>query len=164
MRNRRQNVQQVIRSLKRRYGDRVIFNSPSDSPDFKTGSKKTSIEHSIELRQVIVLPEQADRQFIQRLASIVANREFSYGGYFDASVRRFIVDGRDLIKANYEPKDKDFLVWNYRRYEITKMEVIPDNQGWLITAKEVKGNRPLYSYFPIASNRLVFSQAASGVL
>lgn len=164
MRNRRQSVQQVIRSLKRRYGDRVIFNSPTDSPDFKTGSKQTSVEQSLELRQVIVLPEQADRQFIQRLASIVANREFTYGGYLDASVRRFIVDGRDLRNVDYEPKDKDFLVWNYRRYEIIKREIIPDGQGWLITAKEVKGNRPLYSYFPRASNRLVFSQITSGVL
>lgn len=164
MRNRRSTAQQVIRSLKRRYGARVVFNAPADSPNFKTGSKNTSIEQSVEIRQVIVLPDIADRQFVQRLASIVANREFTYGTYFDASVRRFIVDGRDLSQANYEPKDNHFLVWNYRRYEITKLENIPDGQGVVITAKEVKGNRPLYAYFARASNRLVLSQSASGVL
>lgn len=158
MRNRRSSTQQIIRSMKRRYGDRVVFNAPTDNPNFKRGEKKTSNITSVEIRHVIVLPERAERAFIQRLASIVANREFTYGSYFDASVRRFIVDGRDLKEANYEPKDNHFLIWKYRRYEITRIDKVNDDQGVMITGKEVKGNRPLYTYFPKAWNRLVMSQ------
>lgn len=160
MRNRRNHTQQVIRSMKRRYGDRVIFNAPVDSPDFRRGKKNTDISVSVEIRHVIVLPERAERAFIQRLASVVANREFTYGTYFDASVRRFIVDGRDLKQKNYEPKDNHFLVWNYRRYEITRIDRVHE-QGVMITGKEIKGNRPLYTYFPRAWNRLVMGHSVS---
>jgi hypothetical protein len=146
--------------MKRRYGCRVIFNAPVDNPDFQTGKRNTDNTDSVEIRNVVVLPERADRQFVQRLASIVANREFTYGTYFDASVRRFVVDGRDLRDNNYEPKDNHFLVWNYRRYEIIRIERVHD-QGCLITGKEVKGNKVLATFMPKAWNRLVMSQSTT---
>jgi uncharacterized Fe-S cluster protein YjdI len=147
--------------MKRRYGARVVFNAPSESVDFETGERNLSNTISIEIRNVIVLPELADRQFVERLSSIVANREFSYGTYFDSSVRRFIVDGRDLKEKDYEPKDNHFLVWNYRRYEITKIDRVNDEQGCVITGKEVKGNKVLMTMLRSPWNRLVMGQSVS---
>jgi hypothetical protein len=104
------------------------------------------------------------REFIQRLASIVANREFSYGGSFDQTVRKFILDRRLIRRStwiDYEPKMEHFIVWNHRRWEIKKIERFDYDAGFIIEAVEVSGNPPLAPIIKSLSTRLVMSDSAS---
>lgn len=132
-------IRQTIYDLKHRFGAEVTVYKVLDSnTDYKTGVK--SIETSSRfVKRGIVLESSHSREVFQGVSYLSASKSFaSLGGQgWDESKRAFIFDGADL--RDYAFELEDWLVYRQKRYDIESIEELEFNSGWLIVAKEVKG-------------------------
>jgi hypothetical protein len=83
-----------------------------------------------------VLPVKLQRETVQTVALISANKNFAYGGSVESGLREFVIDARDL-PAGYSIGLDDWIIYNDRRYDIKNMEELEQHSGWHITAKMI---------------------------
>lgn len=132
-------ISSTLYSLKMAFGSQVsIYRVVESTTDYPTGVK--SIETQARLvRNAIPLPEQLNREVYQSVSYLASSRSFASlgGGQFHAGERAFIFDGRDI--RGYEPNLADWLVYENTRFDITSIETLASNAGYLIVAKQVAG-------------------------
>jgi len=134
-------IRRTLYSLKRQYGGRVdVYKLNETETDYETG-EKTYDRTMVTVLKCIILPVKIQREAVQSISSISANKAFVYGGTYDAGTRMFIIDARDLPGV-YEIVDDDWLVYSGRRYDIKSISEFEQHTGWVIIGKEVKGVRP----------------------
>jgi hypothetical protein len=134
-------IRRTLYSLKRQYGGRVdVYKLIETETDYETG-EKTYDRTMITVAKCIVLPVKIQREAVQSISIISANKEFVYGGTYDAGTRTFLIDARDLPDG-YEIANDDWLVYNSRRYEIKTISEFEQHTGWVVIGREVKGVRP----------------------
>lgn len=91
-----QDVRLAIYNLKRRSGQVVDVYYPSaESTDLDDGSLGTTYVVK-RVRRAVVLPFLGERKFSYDLAFIAANRNVTYGGFYDHHKRSILIDRRDL--------------------------------------------------------------------
>ena len=131
----------TLYSLKRQYGGRVdIYKLATTATDYETGVKSYT-RTMVTVPKCIILPVKVQREAVQSISIISANKSFVYGGSFDAGTRTFIVDARDLPDA-YEIQNDDWFVYNGRRYDLKNISEFEQHTGWIMIGREVKGVRP----------------------
>jgi hypothetical protein len=131
-------IRQALYALKRGFGSSVKLYKLLDSTTvYETGVKTTS-ETVISIHRCIVLPAKIQREVVQTIAIISANKEFAYGGSYDADSRIFIIDARDVPKG-YVIQIDDWLEYDNYRYNPKVIEELEQHTGWTITAKRVVG-------------------------
>ncbi len=136
MSNRLRFLRNVLYRLKRRYGEPLhIFEVTSSVVDRATGEQTTRTSRT-EVGRVIVLPSQVDREFAYDLAFIAAAKNFTYGGFFDTTERRFIFDTNEL-PIDFEIKQGMYLIFNDLRYDVKRVEAFEDGRAFFITAKQL---------------------------
>jgi hypothetical protein len=134
-------IRRTLYSLKRQYGGRVdVYKLNTTATDYETG-EKTYERTMVTVPKCIVLPVKIQREAVQSISQISANKMFVYGGTYDAGTRTFIIDARDL-PDDYEITNDDWLVYNGRRYDMKSITEFEQHTGWVIVGKEVKGVRP----------------------
>jgi hypothetical protein len=134
-------VRRTLYSLKRQYGSRIdLYSLTSVGTDYETGVKTCTKSVNI-VRKCIVLPVKIQREAVQSISHISANKMFVVGGTYDAGARTFIIDTRDL-PTDYEIKVDDWIVYNRRRYDIKSIVEFEQHTAWEIVAREVKGVIP----------------------
>lgn len=103
----------LLYSLKRRFPARVdAYRLVSSDVNVRTG-ERTIVKELYPIKRAIVLPVKIAVQ------SDIAPKGFNYGGYYDESVRFFIIDRVDL---SIELTRDDWLVHNDKKYEIKTIE------------------------------------------
>jgi hypothetical protein len=82
------------------------------------------------------------RKMFQGISYLSASKPFaSQGGQgWDGTTRAFIFEGRDL--PGYDWEVEDWIVYRDRRYDVSEIELLEHDSGWLIIGKEVKGVVP----------------------
>jgi hypothetical protein len=129
-------IRQALYTLKRAFGSTVTFYKLLDAvTEYHTGVK-TSSTTAYTIARCIVLPVRIQREVVQTISIISANKEFVQGGSYDAGQREFVIDARDLPVI---PRQDDYLVYNDRRYEFKQIYELEQRTGWHIVAKEVLG-------------------------
>lgn len=135
-------LKQAIYELKHSYGAPVdVYKLDSASTDRKTGVK-TATKSVISVRKVVVMPATTARRFFQGISYLSASKPFaSQGGQgWDGTSRAFVFEGSDL--PGYEWEIQDWIVYRDRRYDVSAIETLEFDTGWLILGKEVKGCVP----------------------
>lgn len=135
-------LRQALYELKIRYGAKVdVYKLDSASTDYKTGVKLAT-KSVISVRRVVVMPAATMRKIFQGISYLSASKPFaSLGGQgWDGTTRAFIFEGSDL--PGYDWELEDWLVYKNRRYDVSNIEALDDDSGWLIIGKEVKGASP----------------------
>lgn len=144
-------IRRILYSLKRQYSGRVdVYKLGSTATDYETG-EKTYTRTMICVPKCIVLPVKIQREVVQSISQISANKMFVYGGTYDAGTRMFIIDARDL-PANYEITDDDWLIYDNRRYDIKSITEFEQHTGWIVIGKEIKGVRPEQIFYVRVEN------------
>jgi len=134
-------LRKILYNLKRQYGGRVdVYKLGSTDTNYETGIK-TYTRTMICVPKCIVLPVKIQREVVQSISQISADKAFVYGGTYDAGTRMFIIDARDLPN-DYEIVNDDWLVYDGRRYDIKSITEFEQHAGWTVIGKEVKGVRP----------------------
>jgi hypothetical protein len=94
----------------------------------------------ITIKRGILLPERQSVDYMYDLSFIAANKNFTYGGFFEPGERAVIVDVKDLPTA-FKITTEMYVVFQSRRFEIKEAHKIPDHiasgYAWLLKVKEV---------------------------
>lgn len=155
-------VKQLLYNLKKDYGFSLdIYRVVTSSVDVTTGVKTVQREKH-RIRRAVVLPAILARKFSYDLSYIAANKNFTYGGFYDTNTRIFIVDQVDLPKG-FNLTEDDYVVYDTQRYEIRQFEALEHRQGYLITAKQTVGKKPHQILAPKVSSTFAIGQKAVGV-
>jgi len=131
----------TLYTLKRSFGGTVYVYTLLDAEtDYATGIK-TSTQQVTRVPRAIVLPIKVQREQIQSLSIISANKAFVYGGTYDSGTRLFVLDARD-VESDFELKLDDWLVYDNQRFSLKSIEKLELNSGWLIVGKAVEEAHP----------------------
>jgi hypothetical protein len=94
----------------------------------------------ITIKRGILLPERQSVDYMYDLSFIAANKNFTYGGFFEPGERAVLIDVHDLPSA-FIITPEMYIVFQSRRYEIKEANKIPDHitagYAWLLKVKEV---------------------------
>lgn len=131
-------IRQALYALKRGFGSTVkVCKLINAETDYTTGKRDVD-SSEITIHRCIVLPAKVQREVVQTISIISANKEFAYGGSYDADTRLFVIDARDLPRG-YTLKLDDWLEYGGYRYSPKIIEELEQHNGWTITGKRVVG-------------------------
>lgn len=132
-------LRRVIYKLKQKYGFPVdIYRFNKSSPNPETGAI-TSDKVTFSINKAVLLSAPSLlRTFYYDVTYLITNRNFAYGELLDIEKSIFLIDNSDLPRGFIFTQD-DFLVYDKKRYSISKLDFIDQNIGVLVQAKEVKG-------------------------
>jgi len=105
----------------------------------ETGEKDISYL-TAHIARAIVQPARTSRSFVYDLAYISANKDFTSGGFFDATDRRVIIDAADL-PADWELDNDQFVIFDNRRFDIKGFYEFEANMGFILMLRETKGQK-----------------------
>lgn len=135
-------IKQVLYRMKKDYGagPLFIYRVGTSTVDLETGVR--TIDKTVyKVRKVIVLPARINRDLVQTISMISANKSFVYGGYHDSRTRLFIIE-RDDVPQVTEIKQDDWFVFNGRKYELKSIQEFEYDTAWVVTGKELVGDIP----------------------
>jgi hypothetical protein len=122
-------IRQALYALKRGFGSTVkLYKLIDTGTDYETGAK--TIDSSVlTIHRCIVLPARIQREVVNTISIISANKSFVYGGSYDADTRLFVIDARDLPKG-YNIQLDDWLEYDNHRFNPKIIEELePCNRG-----------------------------------
>lgn len=127
-------IRKTIYGLKRKFGAEVTYYKYNQSStDYDTG-EQTVRPTAITIRRCIALPAKLTREMTKNVSMISANKLFAWGGLYDAAVRTFIIDGKDM-PTDFEPKVDDYIGYEGYKYSIKDITIFEQHAGWIILAK-----------------------------
>ncbi len=126
----------VVYGMKRRYGQVGYYFRVLDSTRNLQTGVITKNEQEIKIKRMVVAPAKQTREFSYDLSYIAANKNFTYGGFFDINQRIIIIDAKDLPK-DFEPNLNDYIVFNKRRYEVQEMGSTTEGIAYLFLVKAI---------------------------
>ncbi len=139
-RNRLRFVKRTIYRLKRSYGVPLdLYTQTLGDTDTRTGEKTISYTKA-HIRKAIVQPARTHREFVYDLAYISANKDFTTGGFFDASDRRVILDRSDL-PADWVMNNDQFVIFDNRRFDVKSYYEFETNTGYILVLRESVGQK-----------------------
>lgn len=148
-------IRRTLYSLKKEFGFSITFHKLTETYDLETGERTPSIEIK-KVNKVIVMPDALQRKFEYDLAFIAAAKNFTYGGFYDTSLRRLIIDRQDL--GDFELELGMYFIWSEERWEIAKIVEFELQTGFIVFARMVEGaTRYQVSEINLESS-LIFSQ------
>lgn len=131
-------ISQVLYNLKRRYGQKITIVRPTAQTVDPTTGATTETSTSIIVRLAIVLPQKMKRDFDYDLSYVAANKNFTYGGFFDVGDRYIIVDRKDLVK-DYQPSLDHRVIIGSDIYEVVTFEKFELDAGYIFALKTLTG-------------------------
>jgi len=135
-------IRNALYQLKLRYGAPIsVYRMTSSSTDLKTGVR-TNTKESYDIELAAVLSSNEARKYFASLSFISSAKSFVSPGQqgWDQNRRGFVIDGEDLRDFEWDPED--WIVYRDKRYEVEVIEALEHDTGWLIWAKQLKGNTP----------------------
>lgn len=131
-------IKVIIYRLKRNFGLPLDFiNRGAITHNVTTGAITTPADTTISVKRAIILPTRLIRDFAYDLSYIAANKNFTYGGFFDISSRVIIIDAKDL-PSGFEPSQNDHVVFEGKKHEIKEIHEAEQNTAFLMVTKELK--------------------------
>lgn len=130
-------IRKLLYTLKKNFGFPITFYTiTGETLDYETG-KKTPTTIYKEVKKVIVLPGDLQRKFEYDLTFVAANRNFTYGGFYDTATRRIIVDAQDL--DDFKIEMGSYYIWDEKRWEVARVFDLEYKTAYLIIGKLVEG-------------------------
>jgi hypothetical protein len=130
-------ITQIIYQLKKQYGQRVdlyVLSGVSQNPS--TGNVTSTLTKH-KLNKVPVLPTNVLRDFQYDLSFIAANKNFTYGGFYDAGTRVVLVDTKDL-PVGYTPTLDNYFFIAHQRYNLKSYSEFDEARVIMFTLEEAK--------------------------
>ncbi|MCK9570346.1 hypothetical protein M0R72_15475 [Candidatus Pacearchaeota archaeon] len=133
-------IRQALYVLKRAFGSTVTLYKLVDETTNYTTGVTTSSTLNTTIPRCIVLPVRLQREVIQAVSEISANKTFAYGGggAFESGTREFVIDSHDL-PPGYAISLDAWIIYDDIRYEIKNISQLEQNTGWHITGKAILG-------------------------
>jgi len=126
--------------MKRTYGLPIdLCEQTLGATNLETGTKSITYT-KIRIQRAIIQPARSHRDFVYDLAFISANKDFTTGGFFDASDRRIILDAND-VPDDWDIDINQFVIFNNKRYDIKSFDTFESNAGYTLIVRETTGQK-----------------------
>jgi len=131
----------TIYKLKRRYGQTITLTrlSTLGTYDYTDGTQSGRTIESKIIKKAVVLPARGIKTFSYDLAFIAANKNFTYGGYYDKFQRTMIIDQKDI--GTFDINLNTVITIKTKKYGIKELHEYEEQSAILLIIIEVKGNR-----------------------
>lgn len=132
-------IRRTLYTLKKEYGfPLALYRRTVSDTDLATG-KKTVVKVKYPVKRAILCSTPSvQRQFEYHLSYVAANRNFAYGALFDTQNISFLIDAQDLPRG-FVPTIDDFVIYNQKRYNVVKMELLDHRLAYFLTLKQLVG-------------------------
>ena len=132
-------IRKTIYRLKWRYGCPIgLYSYSRGEYNPATGITEMTVSR-IKITRAIVFPAEVHKNFFYSISFIRANSNFVTGGDVEIGDRQFIIDAKDLPRR-YQVVLNQYIIWEHKRYDITKVYGLEYGTGWFINARQVKNN------------------------
>ncbi len=133
-------IKRTLYILKRQYGvPLALYRRTMSETDLATGKKTvTKVKYPVK-RAVLCSTPSVQRQFEYHLSYLAANKNFAYGALFDTQNITFLIDAQDLPRG-FVPNLDDFAIYNHKRYNISKMELLDHRLAYYLSLKLLVGS------------------------
>lgn len=154
-----QRIRSALYSLGQEYGagPLSVYTNLGTTTDTKSGVKVVNRSVTI-IEKVIVLPAKLNRDLVQTISMISANKSFVYGGSYDSLARNFIVDRKHLTLASLTLND--WLVFDGQKYEIKRIDEFQYETAWVVLARQLVGEIPEQIHPLATDHRLSLTSTA----
>ena len=126
----------ILYILKRQFGQTInILTQVKRDLDVETG-KVTELEEIYKVKRVVLLPKSTSRSFVQDIAYLAANKNFTQGGIFDDTTRKIIIDTKEMPKGK-KLLMTDKILFDDMEYIIKQIVKSEDVGGYHVTIKNV---------------------------
>jgi len=130
-------IRRVLYALKRGYGFPLTLHKVSEETYDRQSGKRTANIEICKIKRAIIMPSTLQTKFEYDLAYIAAGRNFTYGGTYDTSLRKVIIDAKDL--GDFEIEMDDYFIFEGRRWQVSQISEFEFKTAYFIVGKEVKG-------------------------
>lgn len=125
----------TIYKLKQNYGKVAYLRKPTTSTSDVTTGKMTRAYDVHRINKAVILPIDTLKTFIYDLTYVAANKNFTYGAYFDKSSSFVIIDPIDLPLGLEIAESIDQIIVGTVKYEVAKSERF--EAAWYLGIKAV---------------------------
>ena len=161
---RNRELRRAIYALKREHGQAItLCRTVNNDTNFTTGRNSEDLVR-INIRRAIFLPARAFRDFAYDLSFIAANKNFTYGGFFDKKLRRVLVDRRDIVREAADwPVDQNMhVVHKGLRWEVKEFFEYEDEECIFMLLERLVGTPLMDQTSAGASESLTLTEDADG--
>jgi len=140
MRNRKfKFVGQVIRSLKRQYGLAITLykTTTTGTMDWDDATVAGRVVTSKTIAKALILPGRSAKTFNYDLTFLAANKNFTYGGTYDATTRDIIIDRNDIGSFGIDLQTR--VRFNGSDYEIKTLNDFEESNSVYLTVVKTEG-------------------------
>lgn len=128
----------LLYNLKKDWGTKISWVTVfADEVDPRTGDREI-VRQAYDL-SAIRLPSKMVRQFIQDIAYLAANKNFTYGGLNDFVTAMFVIEPRDLPRG-LDVNLNGWINHNGQRLDRSGIEFL-GNFCYLVTTKAIEGDQ-----------------------
>lgn len=132
-------LRRIMYRLKRDYGSPIsIYHECSDTVDLETGIR-TVKSRSWSLERAVCLPTSIHRNSI---FSAALKPEFQYGQTVQLGDKTLLIDRTDLPQNLRLGTENWYIIIDYKRYEISRIDEYEGNTAYFVVLKELKGAAP----------------------
>lgn len=138
---RRREMRQILYRMRRRWGvEADLYQVNPGEPDIDLGTT-TDVKTKIHIPQFITWLVTESQKFEYDLSFVAANKNFTYGAFFQVGDRFGIIDGK-YLPDNFDLTENDYVVYDSLRYDLQRWDVLDAKSGFLLHLRHVKGTAP----------------------
>lgn len=137
----------IIYKLKRSYGKVAYLRKPTTNQNNRQTGEVVRTFSVYRVNKAVVLPIEIMKSFIYDLTYVAANKNFTYGAFFDKGSSFVLIDSSDLYTTIDE--SIDHLVIDQQKFEISKSE--KSDSYWYMMVKSLGNTDPIVD--PYAENQ-----------
>jgi len=154
-------LKQFIYNMKQKYGQPLyIYRILSSVADDVTGQKSVEIQ-STPIPRAVIVPDNLQRKFAYDLGYLAANKNFTYGGWYDPEAIMIMLENSDFKVLSNLVLD-DYILYQGKRYQITKCNRL--DSLTVISVKHVYGGKNNAIFIGKAFNQLNLTNIIGGTL
>lgn len=147
-------VSRVVNDLKARYGVRMDYYYPTTNAfDAKSGAIGRTYT-LIAIRKSLILPTNAIRDFEYDIAFLAANKNFTFGGFFDKDKIVVCVNYKDM--RSHAPVLEDHVVYLNKKWMVKIVKEYADLQCYVMELQAIHGEPFVQIYNKYGESTLVF--------
>ena len=132
--NRLRQTRNLISKMKRNFGSGVVFRRYTINEQNVTTGKIDKVSVDTNIRRAIVLPIREIRKFIYDISYLAANKNFTYGGFFDVNDRVIIIDKKDLLLT---PTLNDHVIVDGLLYKLKTFTTTEGYAGYVLVVETI---------------------------
>lgn len=121
-------IKKILYRLKREKGQQgTIIQVTKGTTNYRTGAKDVA-KVLTTVKRMIFLPYMDITKFSYPLTYIASNKNFTYGGFYDAQQRTVIIDIKDYA-GELTPQHR--ILDGTKEYELTHITMTEDDSGYI---------------------------------